>query len=421
MSYAAWLLLFGLASSTSFGQLTIESCHEKARSNFPMIRQYGIIEQTQEYNLSNANKNYLPQLDISIIGGVLQGMPTIGAPDTKESGLDMNMISIVQLNQVIWDGGITKAKKKAIEANSEIAKSNLDVTLYALEDKINKLYFGILLIDEQLKQMDILLSTLNRNYKRVKIAVDNGTALLPDLDEIQVEVLNVEQKQADLAYNRTAYLNVLSAMTGEQFDDDIVLEMPEKILASLSDSIQRPELGMYKNKLLSVNAQLDINKAMLYPKVGVMAFGTFIQPGVDFGTSSIENLMVAGLSLNWSLGSLYKHTNNEKLLDLDLKKVALEQETFLFNTNLELQQFKVDLMRYQKQIDQDKEILKLKQRIKAAYDVKYENGTCTMSALLDRVNDESVAQQSLTMHQIQYLLKVYQYQILTGNRTQKNY
>ncbi len=417
----AWLLLFGLVSHTSFAQLTIEQCHQKARLNFPMIKQYDIIEQTQEYNLSNANKAYLPQLDVSIIGGILEGMPSMGAPGTEESGLDMKMISMVQLNQVIWDGGITKAMKKAIEANGEIAKSNLDVTLYALENRINNLYFGILLIDEQHKQMDILLSTLERNYKRVEIAVENGTALLSDLDEIKVEELNIEQKQADLAFNRTAYLNVLAAMMGEPFEDNVILEMPEKILTTLADSIQRPELNTYENKRLSVEAQRNINKAMLYPKVGVMGFGTFIQPGVDFGASSLDNILVGGLSLNWSLGSLYKHSNNEKLLDLDLKKVALEHETFLFNTNLELQQFKVDLMRYQKQIEQDKELLKLKQRIKTAYEVKYENGTCTMSALLNRVNDESVAQQSMTMHQIQYLLKVYQYQILTGNRTQKNY
>jgi len=421
MSFAAWLLLFGLVSSTSFAQLTIESCHEKARSNFPMIKQYGIIEKTQEYNLANANKNYLPQLDISIIGGILEGMPSIGASDTEDSGLNMNMISMLQFNQVIWDGGITKASKTAIEANGEIAKSSLDVTLYALEDKINNLYFGILLIDEQVKQMDILLSTLDRNYKRVKIAVENGTALLSDLDEIKVEVLNTTQKQTDLTFNRSAYLNVLSAMIGEHFDDSVILEMPKHVLASLSDSIQRPELNVYNNKRMSVEAQRNINKAMLLPKVGIMGFGTFIQPGVDFGSSSLDNILVAGLSVNWSLGSLYKHSNNEKLLDLDLKKVALEQETFLFNKNLELQQFKVDFMRYQSQIAQDKELLVLKQRIKTAYDTKYENGTCTMSALLDRVNDESMAQQSLTVHQIQYLLKVYQYQILTGNRTQKNY
>ena len=40
------------------------------------------------------------------------------------------LISVVQLNQVIWDGGITKAQKKAIEANGEIAKADLDVTVY---------------------------------------------------------------------------------------------------------------------------------------------------------------------------------------------------------------------------------------------------------------------------------------------------
>jgi outer membrane protein TolC len=420
ITYGAWLLFFSLISSAGFSQLNIDRCHQKAKENFPLIKQYGLIEQTQEYNLSNANKAYLPQLDIMIIGGIMEGLPDMGAPGTEESGTDLKLISVVQLNQVIWDGGITKAKKKAIEANGEIAKSNLDVTLYALEDRVNNLYFGILLIDEQLKQMEILISTLDRNYKRVEVAVENGTAFLSDLDEIKVEVINVEQLQANLAFNRIAYLNVLAAMIGEQFNKDIVLEMPKKMLYTLSDSINRPELSKFYNQRLLVEAQRDINKAMLYPKLGIMGFGTFVQPGIEFGTSDISNVLVAGLSLSWNLGSLYKNSNNKKLAELDLNSVAIQQETFLFNTNLELRQYKVDLERYKSQIAQDEELLKLKQRIKAAYDVKYENGTCTMSALLDRVNDESVAQQSLAVHQIQYLLKVYQYQILTGNRTNKN-
>ena len=38
-----------------FAQLSIEACYEKARANYPLIKQYGLIEKTKEYNLSNRN------------------------------------------------------------------------------------------------------------------------------------------------------------------------------------------------------------------------------------------------------------------------------------------------------------------------------------------------------------------------------
>ena len=38
----------------SFAQLSIEACYRKAQANYPLIKQYGLIAKTEEYNLSNA-------------------------------------------------------------------------------------------------------------------------------------------------------------------------------------------------------------------------------------------------------------------------------------------------------------------------------------------------------------------------------
>ena len=36
-----------------------------AHANYPQIRQYGLIEQTERYNLSNAAKGWMPQLSVN--------------------------------------------------------------------------------------------------------------------------------------------------------------------------------------------------------------------------------------------------------------------------------------------------------------------------------------------------------------------
>ena len=93
-------------------------------------------------------------------------------------------------------------------------KADLEVSLFSLEERVNNLFFGVLLIDEQIAQLEILKSTLLRNRKRVEIAVENGTAYNSDIDEIQVEVINADQKMEELNSNRRAYINVLAAMIG---------------------------------------------------------------------------------------------------------------------------------------------------------------------------------------------------------------
>ena len=418
MKYQIFLFItgLGLCSQIAFGQLRLEDCQAKARENFPLIKQYDLIEQSKELTLSNANKAYLPQFDVTLIGGVIEGLPSFAPPGSESaSGTEFNMISVLQLNQTIWDGGITKAKKGIIEANSEMEKADLEVSLFQLEDRVNNLFFGVLLIDEQVKQLEILKSTLQRNQKRVQIAVENGTAFKSDIDEIMVEVINTDQKLEELTSNRDAYINVLAAMIGEKIDpsEGFVKPALQNDFASLSNN--RPELKLFQNQVSLIEAQSKIDKAMLIPKFGLLGFGTFIQPGVDFGTSNLTNIFVGGISINWSLGGLYKNGNNKKLTEVNLQKVQVQRETFLFNNNLELTQTQVELNKYQNLIEQDKAILNLKTKIKKSYDIKYENGICTMSELLDRTNEESVAQQNLITHEVQYLMKAYQYKNKTGN------
>ena len=48
------LFLALVSYAPCFAQLSIEACYEKARANYPLIKQYGLIEKTKEYNLSNA-------------------------------------------------------------------------------------------------------------------------------------------------------------------------------------------------------------------------------------------------------------------------------------------------------------------------------------------------------------------------------
>ena len=406
-------LLYSIASS---GQVRLEDCQQLARENYPMIQQYELIELTREYTLSNANKNYLPSLDVTLIGGVISGFPSFSAPgEGSSSSSDMQLISVVQLNQPIWDGGITKAQKEVVQANSEIEKAELEISLYALEERINNLFFGILLIDEQISQLEILKSSMQINLDRVNIAVENVTAYKSDIAEIQVEMINIDQRMEELRSNRNVYINVLGAMTGRNIEVSSDFERPvvEDDFMQLENN--RPELKRFQSQDEMIQAQRQIDRSVLYPKIGLLGFATLIEPGIDFGASTIDNIFVGGLSLNWSLDGLYRNGNNKKLTELNLQKVAVQKETFLFNNELELTQTRLDLNKYRNLVEQDREILELKTRIKDAYELKYENGISTLSELLNRTNDESAARQNLVIHEIQYLMKAFQYKNRTGN------
>lgn len=65
MKRVIFSLSFSLFALLMYGQITLEECQRKTRENYPLVRQYGLIEKTKEYNLANASKGYLPQFTLS--------------------------------------------------------------------------------------------------------------------------------------------------------------------------------------------------------------------------------------------------------------------------------------------------------------------------------------------------------------------
>ena len=115
----------------------------------------------------------------------------------KELNKDQYKIA-VELNQVIWDGGAIRSQKNNLQASSDVENKKLDVEMYELNDRVNQLYFGILLIDEQLKQNILLQQELERNYRQIESYMINGIANQSDLDAVKVEQINARQRNTEL-------------------------------------------------------------------------------------------------------------------------------------------------------------------------------------------------------------------------------
>lgn len=410
-------ILFSLLLLTTVNiqaQISLDSCQAKARRNYPLINQYGLIEQTEAFTVSNANKNFLPQLGVQVIGGVVDGFPAFEQPGSAGSSSEWQLISVVQLTQAIWDGGVTKAKKEIARSNAEADKAEIEVALHQLRSRVDQLFFGVLLLDSQIEQTKLFISNLERQRQKIRLAVENGIAFKTDLDEITVSLLHAEERISELNYNKKAYLKVLSVMIGEELNDHTELIRPPLELLPSERVIGRPELSVYDQKRALIEAQTQLSRTTLYPKIGLLGFGTFLTPGIAFGVSEVDRILIGGLSVSWDISGLYRNSNNKKLGEIGKMSIENQEETFLFNTNLLLDQNQVELEKYQASIIKSQEILQIKQKIKKAYEVKYDNGVCTMNELLDKNNEENLAAQKLILQEIQYLQKVYQYKFQSG-------
>lgn len=62
----------------------------------------------------------------------------------------------------------------------------------------------------------------------------------------------------------------------------------------------------------------------------------------------------------------------------------------------------------------DDEIIRLRKQIKDAAEAKVENGTLTVSDLLQEINALEVARQAKSLHEIQYLMSFYKLKFTTN-------
>src|SRR6187397_3304095 len=79
---------------------SIDRCYAFAARNYPLIKQYELIEKTKEYTLSNAGKAYLPQVSVTAIEGYVFG--DLPNPGNAEGSSNFKFIGLAQVNQTIW-------------------------------------------------------------------------------------------------------------------------------------------------------------------------------------------------------------------------------------------------------------------------------------------------------------------------------
>lgn len=392
--------------------LNIDSCYAMARRNYPMIKQLALIERSKEFTISNANKAYLPQMSVNLIGGVIGGMPSTGG---ESGGTDFQMIGVGQINQTIWDGGATKVQKQMASANADVEQANVEIALYSLRERVNQLFFGILLLDEQQKQLDTLRRNLIRTMNNAKLSMDNGLAYRSDVDEVNAEILRVEQNVLASAYARKGYVQMLSHLVGRTLNEDVRLQSPSATESGYAWGKGRPELSYYSSQQQFLEFQSSMNKVHNMPKLGLIGFATIIEPGVSLGPSTMSNVYVGGLSLSWNTGNLYKTSNNRQLDKIHMARISNQQEVFTFNNTLELTQSNSEIEKQNAIVSKDKEIIALKEKITQAYKLKYKNGLASMNDLITSIYKESEARNEQSLHQVQLLLALYTNKTISGN------
>ena len=418
------ILFLALVSyAPCFAQLSIEACYEKARANYPLIKQYGLIEKTKEYNLSNAAKGYLPQVTFSAqatyqsdVTEIPINLDAIGLTGVEIPSVSQDQYKMeLALSQTLWDGGAIRSERKTLRTQAEVDQRDMDVSMYAINERVNQLYFGVLLAEAQLEQNKVLQAELRRNCDQVSSYIKNGIANQSDLDAIQVDLLKAKQTEAQFEHTKRAYREMLSRLIGEEIGEETRLVKPEAV-RPLTKENNRPELELYQARIRNLRAQDSRITAGMMPKLGLFVTGGYGKPGLDMFEDNFKVYYLAGVKLSWNLGSLYTRKNDRRKIQTGIRSIETQRETFLFNTSLDVAQRNATIDKYIDQLKYDDEIIALRGSVKRASEAKMANGTLSGTDLTRDIHAEQSAIQDKILHEMELLQAIYNLKYVTNNK-----
>jgi outer membrane protein TolC len=396
--------------------LSIENCYRMARQNYPLTKQKALIVKSKEYSIENASKGYLPQFNINGQATYQSDVTEIPIkiPNTTIPTISKDQYKIyTEIDQTISDGGIIKMQKQSIEANAVVEDQKVEVELYNLKERINHLFFGILLVNEQYALTEIQKKDIQDGITTIKASIANGTALKSSADALQAELLKVNQQDIELKATRKAYLEMLSQFINQSLDENTLLEKPAQI--SIGQNINRPELSLFDTQKKMIDVQDKLLRARNQPRVSLFLQAGYGRPALNFLKNNFEVYYMGGIRINWSLSGFYTYKKDKALLENNRKSIDVQKETFLFNTINTLQQQKEEINKLQDLIQSDGEIIVLRNRVKNTAMSQLQYGVINSGDYLREVNAEAAAKQSQLLHTIQLLMAQYDQQTTSGN------
>ena len=402
---------------------TLDECQQAAERNYPLIKRMDLIRQTTDLNVGNIQKGWLPQL--SVMAQSTYQSDVTAFPDQmqalyKQMGISMEGLRKdqyrvgIDVQQLVFDGGAIRNQKEMARLQGVVESAQNEVSMYSVRQRVNEMYFALLLLDEQILLNKDLQALLNGNEKKLASLYKKGTAAEVDYLNVKAERLNVEQQMTSLQSQRQTVARMLSVFCGIEVKK---LVKPEVVGTSTENN--RPELRLIDSQIRLANAQERALHSALLPRLGVFASGFYGYPGYNM----FEDMMhrkwslngMVGARLTWNIGAFYTHKSDKAKLKLMRQSAENSREVFLFNNNLEQIRQDENISRYRKLMAEDEEIISIRSSIRKAAESKLAHGIIDVNDLVREINAENATRVQRSVHEIEMLKEIYNQKYTKNN------
>lgn len=412
------LLLVGMLPLFVWSQraITLDECFDLAAGNHPLSRESVLMDNQSRLDMDAIQKGKLPRLALNARATYQSDVTSlpIQLPNVSvEPPNNDQYRATLDVDQVIYNGGVIDAKARVKEAASRVGQQEVAVNLYKLKNEITQLYLSVLLLQENRDLLEAKEKQLHSRLQEVRAGVKYGVLLSSSADALEVELLRIRQSYSELNHTESGLLKQLSLLIGQELDRAVVFRQPE-VFTGANRNSQRPELMLFELQKNQVQLSGEILSRSRMPRLVAFAQGGYGNPGLNMLDNSFSPFYMAGLRLNWDIFDWNKVNTEKQSLQIHGEIIDAQKDSFEMSTNLELAAIQSEIAKIAEMISYDEAIIPLREKMVKTAESQLRNGVITSSAFITEFTNLFEARNQLALHRTQLLMRQIQYQLTEG-------
>ncbi|MCB9014746.1 MAG: TolC family protein [Lentimicrobiaceae bacterium] len=406
ISLAAIVFFFTgcFVSAQKINHITLDSCYLLAIEHNPTAQQSKLYQSVWELQESALNTHKLPQASL---GGQVSwqsdvtSLP-ISLPNVQIPSLDKDSYKLyLDVNQLIWNGGIVQKQKELEKAGLLISLQTVEAENYRMKETVNQVYFSILLLQENEKLLKLSMSEIQSRLGKIRAGVANGTLLPSNAEVLEAEIIKTEQSITEVNHNKAAAIFRLSEITGIILDEQTEFEQPQfKDLPELNTRL-RPEYQLLELQQHKLTAQQKITSLKVMPRISAFASLGYGKPGLNMLSNQFDTYAMVGARASWTLWNWNEHKKENSIIGIQKEIIETQKENFERNQRILLNNQHEEIVKNETLVAADFRIVKLRESVVKSSGAQLEQGTITSSEFLTEQNALTQVRINQTLHSIQ--------------------
>ncbi|NBC28001.1 MAG: TolC family protein [Bacteroidetes bacterium] len=398
--------------------LSLEECYDILYTENPLTDKIQTNRQITDLNKRIAQSGWYPDVELNASASYQSEVvefpfesPGFEVPNFSKDHYNLSF----NVTQPIFDGGRTRTSKQLEDDSGDVTEATLESDLLSLKEQVDRIYFGILVLQKQKEIVDLAVSDMKEQLELVTSQVENGVLLPGNEAALRAEILNREQQLTKLHRDIDAGHEALSVILGGEIPDIPILKLPEKENWREPEPMAtRPETDLLDARMNLFESQEELAISSKLPQVSLFASPSYGRPGFNIFEDDLQFNWIVGIQARWSLKTARNASVKTDILRLRQRNIADDRILFERQQNTAMRRLNQEIMGLEEQIERDREIVELRKQVADEKKSLVEEGSATVTEYITELNESIRAQRQLELRKIQRIQAISNYETEQG-------